>query len=71
MVSGLHGAGTVDAASLVGEALNTGAASATTRLHQTVEQTVLDRTGDHGAVIHILAKVSKSSLGKWQKQKQK
>ena len=62
MVSGLHGAGTVDAASLVGEALNTGAASVTTRLHQTVEQTVLDRTGGHGAVIPILAKVSKSSL---------
>ena len=58
MVSGLHGAGTVDVASLVGEALNTGAGSATTRLHQTVEQAALDRTDDHEAVIHILVKVT-------------
>ena len=58
MVSGLHGAGTVDAASLVGEALNTGAGSATIRLQQTVEQAVLDQTDDRGDVIHTLVKVS-------------
>ena len=58
MASGLHGAGTVDAASPAGEALNTEAVSATTRLHQMVEQTVLDRADDHAAVIHALVKVT-------------
>ena len=48
----------VDAANLVGEVLNTEAGSATIRLHQTVEQTALDRTDDHEVVIHILVKVS-------------